>query len=541
MATPDVLDTGYVNVVTGQTTQITVPHGKILSARVRWRGKKRDVVTDTSTTAHASGDGGNSVFTGALTPSNPGGTLQKVTAEVNFETAFSGTWVCAARAGGVVVGGVVVQNEGTGTSGSAYAEALLPLEAVGSASIETQRTLSSWHAVVTAFWREIMEFPTVNPRITVNGQTTQYTGTLNQGETTSWIAASGFVAGQINDVLHTIETSGYAEVRIEITYTSALEVQLREPGVFARATRPTLVFRARVVRPTSNEATVYHLRVTAARVEDLTPPDFTWNSQAGQADWEYTLDDGDTWIPLGSGGAPIGATVRYTPPVDEMELGRWYWTAEAWDDDTEAWSAPAAIRQFRLALTLTFRVLLNIGGVDYTQQTLNIRVTETTNGEMGSIEFDLIVPPGADMPADGEVVLLGVRDAAGYEEQYEGWLQGAPALKEPSLFSCIVKLPDAILTERCILEDYPSQDVGLTFAEIIDDYCAPLNSAGINTSTGFERPVTAFGRMPLDIAQELQEQYDLRFWVRSTDGVVFLVLPEDIGVPSLTVTRGQGV
>ena len=541
MATPTIIDTGYVNVVTGQTTQIVIPHGKILSARVRWRGKKRDVTVDTDTQAHASGSGGNSVSTGALTPSNPGGTLLKVTAAVSFTAAQSGEWMCAARAGGVIVGGVVVQNEGTGTSGSAYVEDLLPLLAVGWAGIETQRTISSWNAVVTATWREVMEWPTVNPRITVNGQTTQYTGTLNQGDTTGWISASGFAAGQVNDILHTIETSGYAEVRIEITYTSALEVQLREPGVFGRATRPTLVFRARVAQPADNEATVYHLRITAAQADDLTPPEFTWDSQSDQSDWEYTLDDGDTWIPLGSGGAPIGATMRYMPPVDDMKMGRWYWTAAAWDDDTDVWSAPAAIRQFRLALTLISRMLLDIGGVDFTRQALNVSVAETKNGELGSIQFDLTMSNEEELPSSGDIVLLGVRDAAGKEEQYEGWLQGAPSRKGPSLFQCYAKLPDAVLAERRILEDYPSQDVGLTFAEIIDDYCAPLNSAGVDTNTGFVRPVQAFGGTPLDVAKELQEQYGLLFWARSTDGVVFLVRPEDLGAPRLTVTRGQGV
>jgi len=118
-------------------------------------------------------------------------------------------------------------------------------------------------------------------------------------------------------------------------------------------------------------------------------------------------------------------------------------------------------------------------------------------------------------------------------------MEGDAERVAPQIYRCRVRLPDSILAQRYVREDYGSQDVGQTLADIVDDYCSPLDSSGIDTATGFVRPVAAFGRTALDVAKELREQYGLMFWVRSTDYKVFLVKPEDQEAALLAVARGQ--
>jgi hypothetical protein len=60
-------------------------------------------------------------------------------------------------------------------------------------------------------------YHTVNPRVTVNGQTVQYTGTLGHGSVTSWYNLTGLVAGQVNNIYHYI--GGSEKVDCEIEYT----------------------------------------------------------------------------------------------------------------------------------------------------------------------------------------------------------------------------------------------------------------------------------------------------------------------------------
>ena len=532
-----VILTDWVEVQNGQQTQVTVPAGRVVSVRVRWKGKQ---VTSTSTTTTSnSASGSASASHGQLlSASSPGGewSLSGVSGSASVSAGSSGSWWASAWAGGT---GAAQLNSGTGLGGSASQTNWSPSAAHAQLSVAHDSPFN-YSFSVTAHWSRSVTYQTQNPQITVGGSVTAHSGTLNEGVESGWYGAGGFVAGQVNTVAHAVSGSSRAYVQIEVTYIPALTVSLLEPAAFGRATRASLLFRAQAVPPDGNTATAWHLRLEAGQEPELTSSDFTWNSAGDQSGWDYTEDGGETWTPLTGAGAPIGAVLRYTPPADDMAMGRWYWAGEAWDDYTEAWGPQAAIRQFRLVLSIAARFALEIGAVDFSAQALNIRVSETTNGELGSITFDLVMPQGeAGLPSDSDPVALAVRDAAGSEDQFSGWLQGDPSREGPALFRCYCKLPDAVLAERYILEDYASQDVGLTFYQAVTTYGAPLDPSGINTSTGFVRPVAAKGRTLLDVAKELREQYGLAFWVRSTDMVTFLVDPADLSSPHLSVTRGQ--
>ena len=532
-----VIDTGWIEVQNGQQTQVTVPAGRVVSARVRWRGKQ---VTSTSTTTTSnSASGSASASHGQLlSASSPGGewSLAGVSGSASVSAGSSGSWWASAWAGGT---GSAQFNSGTGLGGSASQTNWSPSAAHAQLSVAHDNPFN-YSFSVTAHWSRSVTYQTQNPQITVDGSVTAHSGTLNDGVESGWYSAGGFAAGQVNTAAHAVSGSSRAWVQIEITYIPALTVSMLEPAAFGRATRASLVFRAQANQPDDNTATAWHLRLLAGQEPELTTPDFIWDSLAVQDDWDYTTDGGENWTPLTSDGAPLDAVLRFTPPADDMAMGRWYWRGAAWDDDTEVWGVAAAIRQFRLVLSIAARFALEIDGVDFSSQALNITVSETTNGELGSIRFDLVLPSGEEeLPSDGDPVALAVRDVAGTEEQFEGWLQGNPERAGPGLFRCYCKLPDAILAGRYVRVDYGSQDVGLTAKAVVDNYCAPLDSSGIDTSTGFVRPVTAFGRTALDVLKELREQYGLLFWVRSTDSVVFLQLPEDLLSPVLTVTRGK--
>ena len=531
-----VLDTGWVYISSnGQKTQVVVPEGKVISARVRWKGRQRTVTNTTTTSDSDSGSGGSTFNSKSMIPSSPGGgwSLTRVSCAASMSGASSGSWDVACNAGGTGSA-----NSGTGTSGSHTHTNWSPGYTNSSANGNFHGiNITGWSASATAYWESSTTYQTQNPKITVNGKETSFTGTLNHGVESAWYdcPADSFLPGVSNEVTHNIAGSNRADVQIEVTYAPALTGVHVAPEAYGRMVPSGVYLEIAHQDPDPLiSPTAWFPAVRIGQDPDMVTYD-EYDSKTSQSRWTY--DGGGTWEALTAVGAPIGARCRYSIDGDLL-VGRWYWRVRAWDDDTELWGAWSTNWQFRVVLSLDARYALDIGGVDFSGRAINIRVSETTNGELGSMEFELVVDE-SELPSDGDYTILAVRDAAGNEEQYEGWMQGNPERVGPYHFACFVKLPDSILAERYVLADYASQDVGLTFQEIVDTYCEPLDSAGVNAATGFERPVDALGKTALDVAKELREQYGLVFWVRSTDSVVFLVKPEDLDAPTALIVRGQ--
>ena len=526
------IDTGWVAVQSGNVTQINLPGGRIVSAKVRWRGKRRTVESSDHATASASGAmaGGNIKSQNLNAPTVPSGwDFSRQEARSTVYAGASGSYTCLAQ-----ISPEQQYLSGTGTGATAVAMQSDSFKSQSGHSVYHAQNYS-WAFEVTTYYSKTTVYQTTSPRITINGQVTSGPSSLLDGVVSNWYDISGLVPGTIHQVLHTITGSNQADVQIEIVYIPSLVITAIEPLPFGRATRLILVFRAAVTQPGENSATAWWPQVCAG--QDPVDLDCLWDATADQTGWEYW--DGEAWVSLTSAGAPLTAACRLTPDTAEMGLGKWYWQARAYDDDTEAWSTPTEIRQFRLVLSVTARFLAEIDSVDVSPRVQRIVISETTNGELGSMTFELHVPGANDPPEPDDPVQIALRDVAGNEEQYEGWVRELPARIGQEMYAIECKLPDSILAERYILQDYTSQDVGLTAKAIIDTYCAPLDSAGVNTSTGFARPVAAFGQTPLDVLKELREQYGLLFWVRGTDQVVFLVNPADLAQPTIAVTRGQ--
>ena len=531
------IDTGWLRVLNGQTTQLTIPDGRLVSGRIRWRGVALDTIETVTTSDEASGSrGAGSVGTGTLGASAPAGVgwaLTRVRATTSVYPDSPDFWWAFAKAPDFSDG---VLNTGTGSSGSATQNNYGP-GATGTTHNCGSDSSFSWTWRCTAWWSRAVTLQSVDPAVTVAGQHTGHSGTVTDGTVTDWYNLAGLSAGQVNSILHSIGGSGRVDVQIEVEYVPALTILQLEPDLYGRATRETLQFRVSAPAPSGSVATVWFPRIEAGMSADLSSPDYVWDASANQEGWSYF--DGGSWLSIPPEGAPTNSECRFLPPADDMAIAKWFWRASAWDDDTEVWGAWSTVRQFRLFLSLASRYALEIGGADYSTAASGLTVSETSNGELGSMSFVLLVRSASPLPEDGDPVSLAVRDAAGSQDQFEGWQQGAPERVGPELYACYVKLPDAILAERYILKDYASQDVGQTVADIIDEYCAPLDSSEVDTATGFERPINAVGRTALDVLQELREQYGLIFWVRSTDLMVFLIKPEDLGVPVLTISRGQ--
>jgi len=77
-------------------------------------------------------------------------------------------------------------------------------------------------------------------------------------------------------------------------------------------------------------------------------------------------------------------------------------------------------------------------------------------------------------------------------------------------------LGEGILSERIIKENYPEQDIGLTAKQIIDTYCRPITSIGVDTNTGFEAPIEADGKTPIKVLEDLRRNYRIHFYVSNT-------------------------
>lgn len=534
-----VLDTGWVRVGNGGQTEVVIPQGKITQVRVRWRGVDHSYTeydtTDASRSGTAASGGGIGPY--SLRPADKSGWKQlRTTVSVSCASSVVRGWLC-----GVQTAGKAWQTaSGTGKNGSkSYTWYPGDTDRYNYAEADMDGTDPyDWDMSASIRWSREVTDNTVNPKITVDANDTQHTGTLLNGVASDWTAASGFVAGATNVVAHTISGSELADVQIEVTYTPTFAPLLLEPGAYARATAASLVFEVLATEPDGSAATAWFPKILLSDQSDLTDAT-TFDASTDQTDWEYWDDVAEDWAALTGDGAPVGAKCRLSPDTSAMAMGRWYWALLVWDDETELWSEQSAIRQFRMVLTLAARVACEIETVDQTANVRAIKISETTNGELGRMAFELYVPPAGSAPSVGDAVVMAVRDVDGNDEQFEGWVAEEPARVGPRIFAIRCSLPDSILAQRYILEDYASQDVGVTLKAIVDDYCSPLDSSGINTSTGFSRPVTAFGRTALDVFKEVRDQYGLLFWVNSTDSRVYLVSPDDVKGVTLHVLRGR--
>ena len=202
------VDTGYVAVNSGETTYVNLPAGTILSAQVRWKGWSK--TESSGSTTSASGSESSTGGSPSLSAPTGAGTLNWVSGSVSFSSATDSAWNITVTPGGASPSYI----SGTGTSGGHSATTFSPSSASASFSFSKPVGGANWSYSVTASWVTSTTTYTNNPKITVGGQATQHTGTLNDGVESSYVSANGFTAGSNNAVAHNISSSARAYVQI---------------------------------------------------------------------------------------------------------------------------------------------------------------------------------------------------------------------------------------------------------------------------------------------------------------------------------------
>lgn len=83
-------------------------------------------------------------------------------------------------------------------------------------------------------------------------------------------------------------------------------------------------------------------------------------------------------------------------------------------------------------------------------------------------------------------------------------------------------------------------DVGETIAQIVDEYCAPINSSEVNATTGFVAAIQARGKTALQVIEDIRRQYGFHYFVDRLNNMHFYRPDEEITIdPSITVRRGD--
>lgn len=492
--------TGPLRVRSGETTELTLPKGEIVSRRARWRG-----VDETRTVDSASGTtylaAGVEAEIWRLTPPSY---TRTVKSSSNSNVSISLSW------------------DG--------------LEHVWKAKNNAGSTQS------TDWWiRYEKDYHTENPKVTVGGIETTGPASLSAGTWSSWYDVTGITAGTTNSILHTIGGSGDADIEIEVVMVVALQVDLVEPVAYDAEARNDLVFELDAVQFDGCTDTVWYPRIQLNASDAWGTPDFDWDSHTDQTGWAY--DNGGVWTAFPAGGAPVSARCRFTPADPSLiDLGWQYWRGMAYDGDISDFGDPSAARQVQVLLAVYGRKSVTIAGVDWTANVRNLVITQTTMGQLGAVEFEAKVDAGVTAPAAGDDVAVAVRDAAGNVMQFNGEIDGDGQRLEAKIFAYKAVIPDSKLARRvCTADITTSQDVGLSLKDLIDTYCAELDSSGIDTSIGVSRPVECIGKTVLDVFREIASENDLVFWVDSTasPAKVYCWKRADLGAAIYAILRGQ--
>lgn len=347
-----------------------------------------------------------------------------------------------------------------------------------------------------------------NPQVTIAGHVSRYTGTLADGVYSPWVTCTGLSAGVTNSI--TVGVSGSPQVYVEVEATiSALAVTGIEPSAFAQMTHDALVFQLSAAALGGATPPAWFPRIRVNQYDAWGSPTYDWDSTISRAGWTY--ESGGSWVALPPEGAPLGAQVRFTPPV-ELAAFSWCWKASGWESVT-GWSAESDTKRFRILLAIWSATALEIGGVDFTGKASAFRISLATCGEVSFIEFRLSAATAPEAETD---VVLAVQDEDGGSIQIVGRVWGKAKPAGQGLFAVRVKLGDSILEERVVRQDYVSQDLGLTLKQAVDTYGAPLVSTGIDVATGISRPVPATGMTLGDLAREICPEAGLFFWTDST-------------------------
>jgi hypothetical protein len=369
------------------------------------------------------------------------------------------------------------------------------------------------------------------------GLTTAYGTNINKGTPTLNVSfthdLTGLTSGQTYHyrawATNDNGTSYGNDFTIETPYPYLEAPERDTPTADSKITDRKPYFEFTLPENTDNPATKYHARIRIDEYVDMQNATVL-ESKDSQDTWE--LWNGSSWIAFPSGGVDPESTVR-VQPVNNLDIATLYWDVASWDGTV--YGTNSTSWKFRILLTADGLYILLIEGVEYNAYAISVR--ETANGQIGEIQFMLNNPAGATnaLLNYGDVVQLAVNDVFGNSEEYKGIIKS----KTPKNYALGVSAVtgSGILAERRIKEDYASQDIGLTVKDIIDTYCDPLTSVGVDTSTGISAPISATDKSPLNILEDMRRQYGILYFI-DKDWDAQFYLPSAITTAYTTIKHG---
>lgn len=627
------LSTGFVTVSDNGTTNLNLSsYTNLESARIRWRDRSLKIEQDSSLV-----QGSKSGYSPLLVTINPspvpyGWSFKKISLTSFLTNKDASPQNLEVWAGydpshkNINTGSAISYN---GTISEVYIETNTfrsSMLGVGDVNPESGASVSLLVGAVTTYWKYLNAG---SPQTVINGQTTQYSGTIPTGQMTEWQSLKGLRAGQNNSIRHDLLYANSVDVEIEytvslspsvetqeatdISYTvgtingivnnegfetahayfeygetqefgtvidigeviegvpfeheitglgysktiyyrsyatnsdgtgygdtlsfttlyPSLEAPTREDptsGEKITDRRPYFIFT--LTENTNNDATKYHARIRFSEYVNMQNATI-FESSSSQVGWEYW--NGSTWVAFQSNGVDPNTKVRFRTSSN-LSYITYYWDCAS--SDITQYGYNSMPWNFRIMLSADSLYLLVINSVEYNIYSLIVK--ETANGQIGQIEFEVNNNNGATNTAIayGDDVNVAINDVFGNSEEYKG------KVRTKSIQNYALKITaitgSGILAERRIKEDYANQDIGLTIKDIIDDYCDPLTSTNINTSTGISAPITAKDKTPLTVLEELRRQYGIMYFV-DKDWDMHTYLPSDISNAFTTIKHGEGI
>lgn len=238
------------------------------------------------------------------------------------------------------------------------------------------------------------------------------------------------------------------------------------------------------------------------------------NSADDQTGWEQSTAPYTTWTSVPSEGVSPGCRVRWK--AGPLRYDFYYLRARVTDGIlTSDWTSPV---RFLVTPSGEAPLTCTIGESSY--HIANLRVTERTGGEPSPLEFDVSLNEYLAAPiACGAPVSI----ALCIEDLSRTWNATVESIKSQGGVVHVYCLQDdAYLSRKVVAGDYTSDDVGVNLAAMIDDYGAPLDSSGIDTTLDVEAPIAGEYRSLAAHLAEWAEIVGAVFWVDSTGSVHFV-------------------
>ena len=271
--------------------------------------------------------------------------------------------------------------------------------------------------------------------------------------------------------------------------------------------RPWLIFT--LIEHPANSAESYHAKARISEYSSMSLAT-TLDSSEGIGEWEYW--DGSAWRAFPASGVAPGTRVRCRTTL-ELPYRTFYWDCAAYDG--LIWGVNSNPWMFKVLIAVTRTFSLVIADKE-TVGVKNIMASETCNGELGEISFDLFNKDGqADAVNDNDLVILGINDTLNNSDEFRALVrEKKPVAGKMVKTTCVTG--DGILADRIVKQNYPAQDIGLSLKHAIDTYCAPLTSVNIDASTGIVAALSAKDVTVLQLFEQVRRDYSLFFHVDNT-------------------------